>query len=135
MNIKRLNRLITILERVKAEHLPFDMSEWIQAHSCGTRCCAMGYAALDADFQKEGLALEVGGVQCNTIHDYNATNAGFIGPTIRYKDCEQFAAVAAFFEIHRNLAYELFCEAAGITTTISQLICNIKQAIGRGASA
>jgi hypothetical protein len=59
MHVERLKHLITILERVEAEHKTFDMSGWgTYDHklNCQTSGCALGYACFDPVFQKEGLS-------------------------------------------------------------------------------
>lgn len=63
MNIPRLQHLITVLEQIEAEHKPFYMDLWFGTTShddwCRTAACAGGYAALDPQFQAQGLGIEV----------------------------------------------------------------------------
>ncbi len=74
MNVTRLLHLITVLERVERERLGFNMGIWhasTDQHSCGTTCCAGGWAALDPVFNAEGLALEhyAGGISTPAFGD------------------------------------------------------------------
>jgi hypothetical protein len=56
MNIDRLNHLCDVLDRVDPVH--FSLEDW--AHpSCGTTACAVGHAALDAQFNAAGFRLAV----------------------------------------------------------------------------
>lgn len=60
MNRERLEHLITVLERVERENLPFDMDDWaVDPLDCGTAACAAGWAARDPEFQKQGLSLSL----------------------------------------------------------------------------
>ncbi len=63
----RLEHLITVLERVEARIGPgdeagdqFDMSDWYSppGDGCGTSACALGWAALDPDFQSVGVGID-----------------------------------------------------------------------------
>lgn len=62
MNIERLTRLKEIMQTVHDEKKPFTLATWVYLGSrpgeCGTTACAMGYAALDPEFQKQGLGWE-----------------------------------------------------------------------------
>lgn len=72
MNRERLEHLITILEEVERRNLAFNLSTWASGNvrdhwnlvgsldeTCGTTCCAMGWAALDPTFAGQGLSLSV----------------------------------------------------------------------------
>lgn len=63
MNVPRLQHLITVLKQIEAERKPFYMDLWfgITSHDdwCETAACAGGYAALDPQFQAQGLGIEV----------------------------------------------------------------------------
>lgn len=60
-NIKRLKRLVLVLERVakdKKKRREFDMTSWaIITPECGTHLCACGWAAIDPVLNKQGLRL------------------------------------------------------------------------------
>jgi hypothetical protein len=134
MNKERLERLIGVLEGVKAANKAFDIGSWIQetvglsgAEACGTTCCACGYAALDPAFQAEGLHLR--GQVCDPNHfqlsswndegvltsvaEFNAflrAHAGIkcIRVTIEFDGLQDFEAASAFFEIEEEAAFYLF---------------------------
>lgn len=57
MNKERMELLLDIMETVERDHLKFNMNAWITSRSCGTVCCAAGYAALDSRLQEQGLKL------------------------------------------------------------------------------
>ena len=75
MEVKRLRRLIKVLEGVERARLPFDLDVWGRAtdaegndpwedgtpisEACGTVCCAVGYGALDRRLRAEGLKMIV----------------------------------------------------------------------------
>jgi hypothetical protein len=80
MNIDALKHLIVVLEQIKKEKRPFDLGNWVTYDqnnpTCGTACCAMGYAALDPVFQAAGLTINVednDGVEITikTVKDFN----------------------------------------------------------------
>lgn len=74
MNRERLMHLIGVLEEVERANKPFNLTHWVTGEidpatthnaprtsdeePCGTAACACGYAALDPQFQREGLRLE-----------------------------------------------------------------------------
>lgn len=134
MNTERLNHLITILEGVERANLAFNLDNWVSNAampdlarpttdnlvgsldaSCGTACCAMGYAALDPDFRAEGLSMTLETRDYNSgrgrwvetpvasIQDFNTLirnqdlQIGFGG--IAFDGVEGFRAAAAFFDI------------------------------------
>lgn len=58
MNRERLEHLITVLKSVPKQN--FHMGFWgvsEYGNDCGTTCCAFGYAALDPEFQEQGLKM------------------------------------------------------------------------------
>jgi hypothetical protein len=55
MRIDRLQHLITVLQNVPLER--FDISNWRVGGACGTVCCAAGWAALDPQFNEQGLVM------------------------------------------------------------------------------
>ena len=59
MNVPRLQHLLTVLENISPEK--FDLENWT-AHEtpCGTVACACGWAAMDLEFQEQGLYLSAG---------------------------------------------------------------------------
>jgi hypothetical protein len=88
MRIDRLNHLITILENVPPER--FDLGTW----SCGTTACAVGWAAVDKNFNAEGFYL------FNTI------------PHLRteHETLKSWDAVKVFFELTSTQVYHLFSD-------------------------
>ncbi len=78
MNRERLDHLIEVLEGVERANMAFNLDSWAMhkridlldpakdshtvgsvKETCGTACCAMGYAALDSLFAEQGLKLAV----------------------------------------------------------------------------
>ena len=53
--IIRLRNLITVLQEVADKKLHFTMYLFISHSECGTSACALGWAALDPEFNKKGL--------------------------------------------------------------------------------
>jgi hypothetical protein len=128
MNIDRLNHLITVMEGVERANKAFNLTDWVFSEelkpgradngylvgslkeSCGTACCALGYAALDPEFTKDGLKLQVeyqeSGdeydqvMDVSTIKEYNAL--------IRDKTKQVFGAVPYFSEFTGYLAGSAF---------------------------
>lgn len=95
MNRERLERLEALLRRIakRPRKLGFDLRTW----KCGTAACAIGHAAMDPWFQKQGLIL-------------TGTSGDIEWPA--YKRWTEFEAAAAFFGVKDNVAYELFGPAA-----------------------
>ena len=114
MNIERLTKLAELLDKVAEERKPFNLSMWVRSsteltdmdlgdtaaasgltkegvanHECGTVACAVGHACLDPWFNEQGLTANAGGQPM-----YGKDNS--------------WDAVAAFFEIERELAILLF---------------------------
>ena len=86
MNIPRLKHLITILKNVPPEN--FDIKNW----TCGTAACALGWAARDPEFNKQGLCM---------VTESGATYPGFDGEV-------GFTAGALFFDLPRSQSGRLF---------------------------
>jgi hypothetical protein len=73
MNRERLEHLIDVLLEVDRKERGFSLETWAgninsvmdcslvhaEPNTCGTACCALGYAALDPQFRREGLKLFV----------------------------------------------------------------------------
>lgn len=109
MNKERLLKLAEVLEtesRGRVLTVPgsgkveFDMGLVISKNGCGTAACAMGYAGLHPWFNRRGL-----------VYD------GFNG--IKYRGVpgtSSFRAAAAFFEISRYDADELFTSSYAAET-------------------
>jgi hypothetical protein len=153
MDVVRLNRLVNILEGVQRANKPFNLGFWIEnatsdeegsgfnktvsgnvAETCGTACCAFGYAALDPEFQAAGLKMEAIYLTkeqvesddwdnirpqkrpITNIADYNALMQECynddIDVDIRFGDERFFDAAADFFGITENAAQYLFMPAA-----------------------
>lgn len=119
MNVERLQRLKRLLLAEKAWN--FDMHSWfdaspgthfnltprdgtsewadIEPHNfCGTAACALGTAALDPQFQAEGLRLIA---KLDQFGDFDGVQPS-------YRDKVLFEAAQAFFGITYNQAYNLF---------------------------
>ncbi len=67
MNRDRLRHLVTVLERVRDQRLAFNLANWVgsrtpaegsKENSCGTVCCAFGWAAFDPEFNEQGLRIQ-----------------------------------------------------------------------------
>lgn len=60
MNVSRLQRLINILDStIGDDDIQIDMRIWRIHHESGrTICCALGLAAIDLEFNKEGLRFD-----------------------------------------------------------------------------
>jgi len=76
MHITRMERLHDLMMEVEAKSLAFDMSSWVQHAelngdpdpeigttdlTCGTTCCALGWAGFDPAMQAEGLRITLYG--------------------------------------------------------------------------
>ena len=144
MNKERLEHLITVLEGVKAASLPFNLNNWIAHHesndqttgnaveSCGTACCALGYAALDPVFRAQGLSMNalvmtykegdmsssiVSEMPIASIAEFNTAlktvqDGQWMASEVDFDDGfgfgSGFDAAAAFFGINNNASYYLF---------------------------
>lgn len=141
MNIERMNHLITVLEGVIASNKAFNLSGWAQhkklgdddiathfntvgdlKETCGTACCALGYAALDPVFVNQGLRLHIevyneksgdwSGVYPESIEAFNKVmrrrNVDFGDVDIVFNDESSSWAAAKFFGIETEAANQLF---------------------------
>lgn len=140
MNTERLNHLITVLEGVSAARKAFNLSAWamnkkmgveVEDHSntvgdvketCGTACCAMGYAALDPGFVDQGLRLSIRvskknqfeweNVYPDSLEAFNKLmrkrNVDFGEADIVFNSLTSSHAAADFFEIEYEAANQLF---------------------------
>lgn len=136
MNVERLTHLIEILRQVESSHRPFDLTVWAStgvspnttsgsAEACGTSACALGYAALDPQFQAQGLALKanvyalsdthfvercIGEITVSTTDEFNEVmrraDVGMFDPV--YGEERGFSAGAEFFGINREASNYLF---------------------------
>jgi len=69
MHVERMQHLLTVMQAVRDDQLPFDLNTWVwptvesvldvAGEVCGTTCCALGWAALDQSFQKQGLSFRL----------------------------------------------------------------------------
>ena len=91
-DIQRLRHLMGIIE--KTSESTFDMSDWVVRNECGTVCCALGWAAQDPEFIKQGLTLT------NSRPGYDTKPV--------YGDCSGYAAAQEFFDISVRDSYQLF---------------------------
>lgn len=128
-NIARLKHLLGIMERTPPERVI--MRDWFTRvgqepllhtsefsmfngrhvtaaflNECGTAACMMGHAALDPDFQKQGLRTYGAGVVYE--HNLGAYN-GYMAHGMR--------AVGEFFELDDDAALELFMPDDAFTVT------------------
>lgn len=73
MNIGRLTRIIEVLERVEQQGLTLNMEKFATCNTSGFSACALGYAALDTEFQEQGLLLYCTNSNqiCRSIEDVN----------------------------------------------------------------
>lgn len=122
MNIERLQRLCGILEKVPPEN--FEMDCW--RGRCGTEACAVGWACLDKDFNKEGLHLD---------NVATAGNAPVFCP--EFGPFNGWDAVTEFFQLTMREALYLFlfggCGGTDVFKKVdpSDVIERIQEAIGR----
>ena len=124
MNIQRLHRLIQIMEKVRDEKRPLYMGAWVMRQyddwgglrpipslatppeECGTASCALGWAARDHEFIKEGLSL-------------SGVAPHYIGP---YHDYYGYTAGAKFFGITMDQSLHLFSpDAYGVEISPSDI--------------
>lgn len=127
MNRERLEHLIVVLEGVKKARQGFYMGAWAvgsgvvnleeatgKLEPCGSACCAMGYAALDPVFMKEGLRLRPKfsskAEPFSGLADFNAFVAAdhFREAEPLFEGLKQMDAAEAFFDLSENDAYSLF---------------------------
>lgn len=140
MNRERLDHLITVLEGVKAANKAFNLSAWMGqaqddkrtvgdiAETCGTACCAMGYAALDPLFREQGLHIDAKirsykpgtpfmsdsePVTLDSIAAFNTmlkkvNDESYIIADVKFDQYYGFVAAAEFFSITENAADYLF---------------------------
>lgn len=85
-NFDRLRQLYYLLATVKPEEL--DLDEWY----CGTSACAVGHAALDFEFRKQGFFLTTSGYGFYPV----------------YRGFESWDAICAFFGLTQDQALHLF---------------------------
>ena len=157
MNIQHLNELIRVLENVNP--IDFNLAEWIvtqadleeakefnntplsrkyqqlqDPNSCGTVCCAMGWACQDKYFIENGLTLG---------KDQIPTHLSAFYDTFLDKDVQQttrgFRAIRYFFEFENLLTGEsLFLDSSYETqdkTTPEQVIKRVRDLIKIGEAA
>lgn len=128
-NIKRLKRLVTVLERVRAStrlRREFDLSKWsLETKTCGTHHCALGWGAVDPVLKKQGLSFSHGdkirrGLVRAVI--FNPNNLPDYDPDIKWG----YQASSAFFDITDQESAWLFSPGAykdkkNISTVINRL--------------
>lgn len=178
MNTERMNRLVTILQDVAATEKAFNLTAWamnevtecvdnkdfVQRHSetvgnaavtCGTSACAMGYAALDSEFQAQGLKMHIEGffngadvedddwalgwVPVGSIRDFNELTrrpgASVSAVSIRFEGARGSHAAMEFFGITEASANWLFMPSAyaqGRPVSPAMVIDRIKQIMDLG---
>ena len=130
-DLQRLHRLVEILVKVRDEARPLNMDYWVGSeetpddihipsldvpvHECGTASCALGWAARDPDFNKQGLH--------------------FFDLSTRYDDCVGYNAGREFFGLTWDEAYELFDpDAYPSDVTVNDVIDRVMDVIERHAS-
>lgn len=63
MNRERLEHWIKVLENVRDAEKAWDIDKWFEdftdPYACGTSACALGWAARDKQFIKEGLTVNM----------------------------------------------------------------------------
>ncbi len=140
MNTERLNHLITVLEGVSRANKAFNLHAWVLNEdagwepdedatvgsldeTCGTACCALGYAALDPTFVQQGLtmtlAIDTHGdwrsrtkLPVKSLGEFNAavkkygTKLAYGSPAFGFNT--EFDAGKAFFDITYDAAHYLF---------------------------
>lgn len=121
MNRKRLERLIKVLQEVRRERKPFTIDSWSimvsrfdhsivnrRGNSCGTACCALGYATLDPSFRRQGLSLKTAdGKPVTSRNIAKVEEKGAITEPV-FNGYWGLSAGAAFFDISDNEAAYLF---------------------------
>lgn len=97
MNRERLEKLVDLLLTIRREE--FNIYTWY----CGTAACALGWAAKDPQFNREGLYL------CSLSLTRAEGQIDSIGPLCPvYKGAFGFGAAEKFFEISADTARHLF---------------------------
>ena len=113
MNKERLLRLARdILPNVPEEN--FDLGMW----KCGTSACAVGWAACDPQFNKEGFRLQ------------EFSNHRF-QPYYEISECRSWEAVERFFELRNKDAEYLFSGEAYRSAAYCYWSATKKQVIER----
>ena len=158
MNIQHLNELIRVLENVNP--IDFNLAEWIvtqanleeakefnddllkhkyqqlqDPNSCGTVCCAMGWACQDQYFIKNGLTLDgAAKIPTHLSTLYNEQT----GKTEK-QPTHGFRAIKDFFEFENIQTGEnLFLDSSYETqdkTTPEQVIARVRDLIKIGEAA
>lgn len=110
MNVRRLERLIQILEDVAEREDGFDLGSW--ANPCGTTACAVGWACFDAQFQAEGLRMMNMESKRGLVHPTLETvrTAGYKDREVWpcFEGLEAWLAIMRFFDIRGGDAFKLF---------------------------
>ena len=96
MNRPRLEHLITVMQRVADQSLPFDMGSFSRESDdgpdCGTTFCVAGWACQDAEFQRQGLKVR-------TIDRFSFPSFQGRGP---------WGSLSLFFGVDSDKLYEVF---------------------------
>src|SRR5262249_1023981 len=147
-----------VLEDVIASARQFDMTAWVkpsELDTCGTACCALGYAALDPCLHAEGLSMifssgygDIRRVRVvESVAEYNAelakaTIAGDIRHIAAYPvfgNDEGFDAAVYFYDITKRAAKYLFdpdfYRAKGETITPQEVIERVREVIALDGDA
>lgn len=145
MNVRLMKRLILILEEVIAADGGFNMKHWGQGNAhCGTSCCAMGYAALDPEFRKAGLRMELfigvnerGRPQTvagfNRLIERHSPAQGTLTATLRCGSYYDLDAVEVVLDLDGDLATHLFMPTRYADRELGDptaVIKRLKQALG-----
>jgi hypothetical protein len=141
MRRDRLEHLVTVLERVKAAKLEFDIGAWGVVREeanepCGTSACAMGYAALDPQFMTEGLRLKnEDGIIFEGLDNFNAyaLAGGEVSVDPVFEGSLGFGAAIMFFEITEEDAVYLFYGAkySSWPVTPDDVIARVRELLAR----
>lgn len=102
MNFERTMQLRRVLVEVSLKNKRFNLGMWHTNNSCGTTCCAIGWAARDAWHNHQGLGLALI-ADCGTYQVSVPTYTNAEGIEI-----SGFAAVAEYLEISYDMAQDLF---------------------------
>jgi hypothetical protein len=132
--LRRLRRLERVLLGVEAEGMAFYMGNWIveleeleedgvkivsftggARKTCGTACCAGGYAALDPELMAEGLHLAGRGfraasdwIQVDSQEQFATLGRGAANRCIRFGSEYDYGALAKFFGITPEESLRIF---------------------------
>jgi hypothetical protein len=126
--LRRLRRLEQVLMNVESEGKAFFMGAWIISlaelekcrifyviggeHTCGTVCCAAGYAALDPELTAEGLYLAKELADKSEIRlraDSREEFAELAGECfVRFGGKSGYGALAEFFGIELEESFSIF---------------------------